>query len=370
MTKWNNSKTNYLKENYTNKSVDELAKILEVSRWTIFDRAKELGLKKNFSWTKEKIQKLKEFYPLGDWDLLFKELGTTKKQCIMDKACSLGLHFPENKWSEEEITYLKDHYEKDGAKALSLALSRSIGAIRKKAMEYNLTNEGWTAQSEELLSQVYPFHSNKDLSEQYFPTKTPEAIRTKALLMGLHKSGDKNNKTYYNKEKILQDLSKISIDLGRTPLYSELSSLGLPSEKTFDRLFGGYRMACELANLPLNEDVYGQNLIIRATDNTVCLSKAELVITEYFIKKGLPYQKEVKYIDYINDIRCGTKRFDWKIGNWFIEYFGMMNHPEYKKSALEKIKICQDNDIKLIALYPKDLKNLDSKLQILLNQNP
>ena len=45
----------------------------------------------------------------------------------------------------------------------------------------------------------------------------------------------------------------------------------------------------------------------------------------------------------------------------------MMGREDYKESAEEKIKICQDNNIKLIDLYPKDLPNLDKKLCILLN---
>ena len=45
----------------------------------------------------------------------------------------------------------------------------------------------------------------------------------------------------------------------------------------------------------------------------------------------------------------------------------MMSREDYKLNANEKIKICQDNNIKLIELYPKDLSHLYDKLNILLN---
>lgn len=45
----------------------------------------------------------------------------------------------------------------------------------------------------------------------------------------------------------------------------------------------------------------------------------------------------------------------------------MCGIPSYDKKTKEKIKICQDNNINLIEIYPDDMFDLDKKLSILLN---
>ena len=51
--------------------------------------------------------------------------------------------------------------------------------------------------------------------------------------------------------------------------------------------------------------------------------------------------------------------------DYVIEFFGMMNKKEYKTKALKKISLCKKYNLKLIELYPEDLKNLDYKLSFL-----
>ena len=64
---------------------------------------------------------------------------------------------------------------------------------------------------------------------------------------------------------------------------------------------------------------------------------------------------------------------DWKVGNYIIEYFGIMNryggkivevyeHKMNKKKLYYKTTECD-----CIYLYPKDLKDLDNKLWVLTN---
>ena len=367
-SKWTEDKINFLIDNYYNMSIDKIAENLNVSKWTIYDKVKELGIGKKFKWTKDKIEILKEYYPIGNWNILFEKLGTNNKQCIMDKACYLGIHMDNYKWTQQDEQYLIDNYNKLTVSEIAKYLNRTESAIMTKAYKLDVTNPNiWTNEEVELLKELYPIHSNKYLSENIFKGKQPATIRAKALSLGLHKSKEKGLKKYYDKDLILQQLKDVAKEIGRTPLYSELCSLGLPSSKTFERLFGSYRTACLDADLDINCDVYGNAKIYKASDNTICLSYAELIITEYLINHNLSYQKELYYKDFINDKRCRTKRFDWKVKDYFIEYFGMMNREDYRMSAEDKIKICQENNIKLIELYPKDLPHLDRKLNILLN---
>ena len=367
-SKWTEDKIQFLIDNYNNMPIDEIAECLNISKWTIYDKVKELDIGKKFKWTNVKIEILKEHYPVGDWNVLFEKLGTTNKQCIIDKAHSLGVHMDSRKWTKDEEQYLIENYDKLSISEMAKYLNRTESAIMTRVYKLNITNSNvWTDEDLELLRELYPIHSNKYLSENVFTTKSPESIRTKGLLLGLHKSKEKGVKKYYDKDLILQQLKDVAKEIGRTPLYSELCSLGLPSEKTFDRLFGSYRKAVIEAELPINAKLWGKAVVKYALNGEVCYSTSELAITNFLISHNIPYIKEPFYKDYIDDERCKFKRADWKVGEYFIEYFGLTGVSEYDKKTKEKIQICQDNNIKLIEIYPKDMFNLEAKFQMLLN---
>ena len=298
-TKWTEDKVQFLKENYHSMSIDEITENLNISKWTIYEKVKELGIGKQFKWTKEKVEILKEYYPSGNWDILFDKIGTTNKQCIIYKAYSLGIHTDSNVWTKDDIKYLIDNYGRIPISEIAKHLNRTEGAIMTKSYKLNITNPNvWTDEDIELLKELYPIHSNKYLSDNIFTTKSPESIRTKGLLLGLHKSKEKGVKKYYDKDLILQQLKDVAKEIGRTPLYSELCSLGLPSEKTFERLFGSYKIACFEASIDINKDVYGNNSTYIASDDTLCWSYSEFIITEYLIEHKLYYQKELYYKDF------------------------------------------------------------------------
>lgn len=367
-SKWTEDKIKFLIDNYNNMPIDKIAENLNVSKWTIYDKVKELGIGKKFKWTKDKIEILKEYYPIGDWNILFEKLGTNNKQCIMDKACSLGIHMDNYKWTQQDEQYLIDNYNKLTVFEIAKYLNRTESAIMTKAYKLDVTNPNiWTNEEVELLKELYPIHSNKYLSKNIFKGKQPATIRAKASSLGLHKSKEKGLKKYYDKDLILQQLKDVAKEIGHTPLYSELCSLGLPSEKTFDRLFGSYRKAVKEAELPINAKLWGKSIARYALNGELCYSTSELVITDFLISHNISYIKEPLYKDYINDDRCKFKRADWKVGDYFIEYFGLTGMSEYDKKTKEKIKICQDNNIKLIEIYPNDMFNLEEKLKVLLN---
>lgn len=368
-SKWTQEKEQFLIDNYNSMSIKELVNELGISQSAIYTKVKQLGIGKQFSWTEEKIGILKKYYPLGDWEALFKELGTTNKDCIIHKAYTLKIKMENIEWSDEEINCLIQNYDNSSTKELSILLNRSETAIWSKASSLEITNSGWSDEELERLKIYYPNHSNDYLAKKIFTNKTPCAIRTKALKMGLHKSKEKSNKVYYDKEYILNQLKQVAKDLGRTPIYCELLELGLPSEKTFNRLFGGYRKALMEANLPISAKLFGENTTYYASDGTVCYSKSEIYITEYLIKNKIKFIKEPYYYKYCTDKRFGMKQADWKVGEYFIEYFGFKGVESYDEKTALKIKFCKENNLKLIELYSKDLTNLDPKLKVLLNQN-
>lgn len=98
-----------------------------------------------------------------------------------------------------------------------------------------------------------------------------------------------------------------------------------------------------------------------AKDGHKCLSLGEKTIDDYLYSHGIPHEKEPKYPE-------SNYRGDFKVGEIFIEYFGLAGNPEYDAKIKEKVRLCQKHNIILIAIYPKDLvteQKLQQKLSIL-----
>lgn len=51
----------------------------------------------------------------------------------------------------------------------------------------------------------------------------------------------------------------------------------------------------------------------------------------------------------------GIHRADFRVRDIFIEYFGLAGHKGYDEKAILKKKLCEDNGIKLILLYQRDI---------------
>lgn len=95
-----------------------------------------------------------------------------------------------------------------------------------------------------------------------------------------------------------------------------------------------------------------------AKDGHVCLSLGEKTIDDFLYARGIQHEKEPPYPE-------GNYRGDFRVGNLFIEYFGLAGDPEYDAKTREKIRLCKKHGISLIAIYPQDLvnqKKLENKL--------
>lgn len=331
-----------------------------------------------YIWNDKNIEILKQVYPSKSWEEIYNALGFNSRTAIQSKASKLGIkrnykkEIPKSennrmKFTKEEDDYIIKNYSLMSCYDIAIALNRSMNSIYGRVRNLSITKELWSESDIQLLNEVYPHYSNKYLSENYFINKNPSAIRCKALKLGLYKSNEKGDK-WFDKDDILNQLYQKSLELDRTPYSYELSELGLPSEITYRRYFGSYVDACIKANIEPNSFIYGKSSTVFASDGTLCLSKSECVVTEYFISNNINYIKEPLYRDYIIDNRCGLKRFDWKVENYFIEYFGMPEKELYAERMNEKIEICKDNNINLICLYRNDLTKLDNKLNMLMKK--
>ena len=308
-------------------------------------------------------------YPTASWEEMI-NIFQTSKDGIIHKAKQLGIkremvNFA--KYTSEEISYIKANYKKIPNKFIAEQLGRTTCAIETKAKKLKLgTRTYWTDEEIDLLKKVFPLYDNQELSEIYFENRTPIAIDGMAQKLGLTKKDFPHQKQkQYNRETLLQDIKNIYYKLGRTPLLTELRLYGLPSERTMLRYFPeGYSGICKQLGMPENHRCFGKSNAYYSKNGDICLSIVELVITDFLIDNNIKYYKEELYRDVFNIQEFGTKRIDWRLNNNIvIEYFGMMNNEEYKKSALEKINLCKKYNINLIELYPENIKDLKNILE-------
>ena len=206
-----------------------------------------------------------------------------------------------------------------------------------------------------LLIDLYEHKTNKQIEKILH--RNSDAIGMKARQIGLKKG----KFTVYDKDVFLDTLKSYATELGRTLAFYEIMDFEwCPSLNSVIRYFGGYTKACELIGLDINKCIFNNRITVyKSKNNDICYSKSEAFITDFFIDNNINYKKEVKYRDYIDDERCAKKICDWVIGdNVFVEFFGLMNKDYYRKKTENKILICQENNIVLIEVYEKDLKNL------------
>ena len=235
-------------------------------------------------------------------------------------------------------------------------------------MFFKNEREFWTDKEIKEFILYYPVYTNEYLLENIFKNRTRVSLINMSVKLNIKK--DFNSIKEANKPILLNKLEIFFKENGYTPVSTDLTLLGLPSEITYRRYFGSYRKACLLLGIDVNISIFGKAKAGISSKGDICLSKAEFLITEFFIKNNIEYMKDIKYKDILPKKKqlCGNKISDWYFPkeNIIVEYFGMPEKESYKKRIEEKRKICNIAKIKLIELYRKDLK--DKKLKEIFNK--
>lgn len=216
--------------------------------------------------------------------------------------------------------------------------------------------EFWTNEEIEKFKRYYPIYTNERLLLEVFPNRTRVALINMSMLLKIKKI--KATPSFWTKEELLEKLSSKYKEMGFTPVSTDLGLYGLPSEKTFRRYFSSYRKACALAGIDVNISIFGKSIAGISEKGDICSSKAELFITNFFIKHNITYKKEIKYKNIYGFSYEGNKSCDWYFPNEsiLVEYFGLPEKESYNRSMQEKINLCKNANMVLIELYRKDLK--------------
>jgi len=105
-----------------------------------------------------------------------------------------------------------------------------------------------------------------------------------------------------------------------------------------------YRMALEFYDIG-KRNKYGYTCL--AKDGHSCNSLAEAKIDDYLFENKINHEKEPRYPG-------TTWRADFKVGEVYIEYFGLTGNKKYDEKTKAKIEYANENSIDLISIYPND----------------
>ncbi|OMC96226.1 hypothetical protein MKX34_23975 [Paenibacillus sp. FSL R5-0636] len=153
-------------------------------------------------------------------------------------------------------------------------------------------------------------------------------------------------------EELLSELRRFRIETGRSPSTRDQLAYGWA---TFQVRFGGWNNALTKAGLPLNENIYGNKTY--GKDGLLYDSISESIVADWLYDNGVHYQAHVPYF--------GKLIADFKVGPYYIEFFGLPKLPEYADRMKLKRSLCLRRGYLLIELFSEDLTNLDVKLGFL-----
>lgn len=105
-----------------------------------------------------------------------------------------------------------------------------------------------------------------------------------------------------------------------------------------------YRMANEFYEMG-KKNVYGYTCLSK--DGHKCNSLMEAKIDDYLYQKNIYHEKEPYY-------PRSKWRADFKVDNYYIEYFGLTGNAEYDNKTINKILYAKEHNINIIEIYPTD----------------
>lgn len=134
---WTEEEIQYLKDNYINKTSEEIAGYLNRSVHSINAERNRLGLIRHESWTKEEIDYIVNNFEFMTHIEMGKKLNRTE-QSVRAKCFDLGLYKKEFPWTEDEINFIKENYMEMTTSDISNILNRTPDAVQLKARRLGL----------------------------------------------------------------------------------------------------------------------------------------------------------------------------------------------------------------------------------------
>ena len=172
-----------------------------------------------YKYTKEDIDFLKKYYPIGQWDMIEKRFPNLTHTCIYRKCHKLGIkslniHRKEfdisktrTKWTDEETRILIDNYAKIPISDLEKLLpNRNVNMIKGKAKQLKLVSYQadwlhWATEDIEYLNDIWELTPDKIMAQHL--GKSFRAVKWKREELGLYRRNFESN-TYCSLSKYLR----------------------------------------------------------------------------------------------------------------------------------------------------------------------
>ncbi|MCA9406571.1 MAG: hypothetical protein KC684_08535 [Candidatus Omnitrophica bacterium] len=182
MKKWTNEEINYLKTCYLQENtptIKEMARHLNRGESAVRNKAYELKITNQNSWTQEELQYLRDNYESSSWEELLKNLNRTKATIIAtaNKKLKLKRHDVQGgMWRDEDNEFLEEHYSimanEDIAKKLNRPVHQIVAVannrkLRKDNSSFHRkeTRKEWTIEEEAFLLRNFAALPVKEIAK-------------------------------------------------------------------------------------------------------------------------------------------------------------------------------------------------------------
>ena len=147
----------------------------------------------------------------------------------------------------------------------------------------------------------------------------------------------------YTREDLLERIRSFYQENGRIPLKREFNS-----NRIFRKQFGSWNKAIEEAGFQPNKSIFSRRVIAR--DGHTCDSFGEMIVDNYLSERNIRHERSISYPHH------AKLKVDFVVEGVFIEYFGLAGEvASYDKHVLQKKKICEKHNIRLVEIYPSDI---------------
>jgi len=146
-----------------------------------------------------------------------------------------------------------------------------------------------------------------------------------------------------SKDKLLKLIRTFYKKNGRIPFKSEFSHYHAIRGR-----FGTWNHAIKSAGFEPNPVMFAKKFI--ANDGHKCDSLSEKIIDDWLYARGVKHEINFPYPG------NGGFSTDFKVGNFWIEFFGLSGqHKKYDELKFKKMNLAKINKLKIVEIYPKDL---------------
>lgn len=138
------------------------------------------------------------------------------------------------------------------------------------------------------------------------------------------------------------------------------------SESIFKKKFGSWFKTLVESNVLQNGTLEtSRGIRCIAKSGNECNSLDEMFVDNWLFENNIISRKEPLYPSHPIYNKSGKRRADWKVDDYFIEYFGLKGEEAYDNKTNEKLLLASSLNLKLISIFPSDLDNISEKLNVL-----